>query len=75
MSHLSIFRNFWEPFLKHKMEYLMMCKKRILYLCEDRIEKPVPPDQCLSSPGKPHDANGDPRDRFFYPTLTLMMGP
>ena len=30
MSHLSIFRNFWEPFFKHKMWYLMVSKKKNL---------------------------------------------
>ena len=25
--------------------------------------------------GKPRDANGDPQDRFFYLTFTLMMDP
>ena len=30
MSHLSIFRNFWKPFLKHKMRYLMVSKKKNL---------------------------------------------
>ena len=29
MSHLSIFKNIWEPFLKHKMWYLMVRKKKI----------------------------------------------
>ena len=28
MSHLSIFKNFWEQFFKHKMRYLMVSKKK-----------------------------------------------
>ena len=40
--------------------------------CEGRIEKSVPRDHRLSSLGKPCDA-GDPREGFFYPTLTLMI--
>ena len=39
-------------------------------MSEDGIEKS---DHCLSSHGKPRDANWCSRDRFFYPTLTLMM--
>ena len=30
MSHLRISRNFWEPFFKHKMRYLMVSKKKNL---------------------------------------------
>ena len=56
-SHLSVFRNFWEPFLNIKMRYLMVRKKIIHYLCQDGIEKSVPPDNQLSSLGKPRDAN------------------
>ena len=50
-----------------------MSKKRIHYLCEGRIEKVVPQDHRLSSFCKPCDAKR--RDRFFNPTLTLMMDP
>ena len=38
-----------------------------------RIEKSVPRDHRLSSLSKPRGANRDPQDRFFYPTLTLMI--
>ena len=42
--------------------------------CEGGIEKSVPRDHRLSSLGKPDVMpNGDPRDGFFYPTLTLMI--
>ena len=39
---ISIFRNFLEPFFKHKMWYLMVSKKRIYDSCRDGIEKYVP---------------------------------
>ena len=44
------------PFLKNKMWYLMVSKKRIHYSRESRIEKSVPRDCRLSSLGKPRDA-------------------
>ena len=40
-----------------KMAYLMVARKRNHYLCEDGIEKSVPSNQRLSSPGRPCDAN------------------
>ena len=46
-------------------------KKATHHFCEDVIEKSVPQDHRLSSIGKPHDANGNPRDRFFYLTLLI----
>ena len=50
-----------------------MVSKKKNYLCEGWIEKSIPRDHRLSSLGKPHDAKGsDPRDGFFYPTLTFM---
>ena len=49
-------------FFAYTMRYLVVARKIIHYSCEDRIEKSV-----LAMPV------GDPRDGFFYPTLTLMM--
>ena len=52
------------------MRYLVVSKKNNpLYSCERGIEKSFPPD---------HSASlvmpiGDPRDGFFYPTLSLMI--
>ena len=44
-------------FLKHKMWYLTVGKKKkIHYSCEDGIKKSVPCDHRLSSLGKPRDA-------------------
>ena len=48
---------------QYKMRYLSVSKKKNPLFCEDWIEKSV-----LVMP------IGDPGDRFFYPTLTLMMG-
>ena len=57
MSHLSVFNNFWEPFFNMKMQYLMVSKKRIHYLCDDGLEKSaIHRDHPLSSLGKPLDA-------------------
>ena len=50
----------------------MVNKKKKYYLCKDGLERSVC-DHHLSSFGKPCDANGDPRDEFFYPILTLMI--
>ena len=52
----------------------MMCKKKIHYLCEDGIEKPLMIYVCHHSASLMMPI-GDPRDRFFYPTLTLMVDP
>ena len=57
MSHHSIIRNFWGPFLNMKMWYLMLSKK-IDYLCEDRIDKSVFRDHTFLLVGKPHNAKG-----------------
>ena len=64
MSHLSIFRNFWEPFLN-----LMMSKKKnpLFVRGWDRKIHPSGSSFVITMP------NGDRQDRFFYPTLTLMM--
>ena len=60
-------------FFQCKMMYLVMSKKRIHYSCEGGIENPY-----LVITICHHSASlvmpiGDPRDGFFYPTLTLMM--
>ena len=47
----------------------MVSKKKIHLLCEDGIEKSVPSDYHLSS----LMPNVNPREGFFYPTLTLMI--
>ena len=53
----------------------MVVKKKNPLFVWGGIEKSVPRDHHLLSLGKPwHWASlGDPWDRFFYPTLTLMM--
>ena len=62
-------------FFQYKMRYMysVVSKKRIHYSCEDGIEKPVPRDHRLSSLASLVMPNGDPRDRFFYPILKLMI--
>ena len=51
----------------------MVSKKRELVIrVRVVIEKSVPQDPHLLSLCKAHDAS-DPRDRFFYPTITLMI--
>ena len=40
---------------------------------EGVTEKAVPPNQRLSSFGKPWIPKGDPRDSVFSPTLTFMI--
>ena len=51
----------------------MVSKKGIHHEREGGIENKIRPSQSrLSSLGKPCYANRDPRDGFFYPTLTLM---
>ena len=42
-------------------------------LCEGRIEKSVPCNHRLLHSASLVMPNGDPRDEFFYPTLTLMI--
>ena len=54
------------------MPYLKVSKKKIHFSCEGRIENPslrITVCHYLASLVMP---NGDPRDGFFYPTLTLM---
>ena len=71
MSHLSLFRNFWEPFWK--LEYDNAVFNGEQGLCEAAIEKSDPHDHRLSSLASFMVPNGDPQDRFFYPTLTLII--
>ena len=42
-----------------------MCRKKIHYSCECRIEKSVPHDQRLSSLGKPRDAKRRSSGQIF----------
>ena len=42
-------------------------------MCEDGIEKSIACDHRLSYSTNLMMANSDPRDRFFYPTLILVM--
>ena len=76
ISHLSIFRIFWKPFScfsNIKCSTLWLASKRIHYLSEDGIE-----NLSLVITVSHHSVSlvmpiGDPRDRFIYPTRTLMM--
>ena len=73
-GHISVYSEISGSFFKHKMRYLMVSiRKRIHYSCEGEIEKSVSQDHRLPSLGKPRDAKRDPRNEFFYPTLTLMI--
>ena len=68
--YLSLFRDFWNLIFKYKQWW---ARKSIHYLCEGRLEK-----SALEITVCHHWAilvmpNGDPQDRFFYPTLTLMI--
>ena len=62
-----------EPFLKYKVQYLMMSKKKNHYLCEDQIEKSIPQDHRCHHLASLVMSNCDPWDGFFYPTLTYMI--
>ena len=63
-------------FYPHKMWYLVVSKKKNpLYLCEDGIEKSVPRDHCLSSLGKPRDANRRSSGQIFLSHLHTHDGP
>ena len=57
MSLLSMFRNFWEPFLNLNVVFNGEQEKESIIHFEDRIENSVPRDHRLSSLGKPRDAN------------------
>ena len=48
-------------------------EKRIHYLCEDGIEKSVPHVTVCHHSASLVMPISDPRDRFFYPTLTLLI--
>ena len=64
MSHISVFRNIWEPLINIKWGYLMVSKKYnplfVWGLKSASVKSLVM-------------SNSDPRDWFFYPTYTLMM--
>ena len=60
-------------FFKHEMRYLIVSKKKIHYSSEGRIENYVPRDHVCHHSASLMMPNGDPRDAFFYPTLTLMV--
>ena len=68
--HLSLFRDYWKLILKLKK---VVSKKNNYYLCEGRIEKSAPQDHHLSLLPSLVMPYGDPRDEFYYPTLTLMI--
>ena len=55
-------QDFLGAFFKHKMRHVMVSKKNpAITVCHHSASLVMP--------------NGDPRDRFFYPTLTLMIDP
>ena len=75
MSHLSKFRIFWKSFqvfFQYKWGIDWWARKIIHHSCEGGIEKSVPRDPRLSSPGQSRDAIRWSRDGFLYPTLILM---
>ena len=43
--------------VQYKMQYLVVSRKEMHYLCENGIEKSVPGDHSMSSLGNPCDAN------------------
>ena len=63
MSLVSVFGNFWGPML-----YLMVSNKKNPLLVW-RWDRKIRPSASLVMP------NGDPREGFFYPSLTLMIDP
>ena len=66
MSRLSVFGNFMKPFFKYKKYGTFNGEQD--YLCEGEIEKSVPRDHRLSSPGIPGLMPiGDPRADFSIP--------
>ena len=71
MSHLSVIRNFWGLLLNKNAEFKSEQEKGIHYSCEDG-------EKNLSLVITHHSASlvmpiVDPRDRFFYSALTLMI--
>ena len=48
-------------------------RKKIHYSCEGRKEKSIPQDHLCHHSASLVMPNGDPRDGFFYSTLTLMI--
>ena len=56
MSHLSVFRNFWESFFKHENAAFNGEQEKESIVCVGWDRKSVPRDHNLSSLGKPRDA-------------------
>ena len=67
--HLSLFRDYWGLFWNLKKRW---ARKIIHYSCEGRIEKIVPQITVCHHSASLVMPKDDPRDWFFYPTLTLM---
>ena len=65
MSRLSIFMNFWEPFLNMKMQYLMVNKKKNPLFVWVWDRKICPLRSLLSSLSKPLDAKQWSSGRIF----------
>ena len=70
MLNLSVF---FDMFFQHKMRYLEVSEKKNPLFVRGRNRKSVPRDHRLSPLTSLVMPNGDPRDGFFYPTLTLMI--
>ena len=76
MSHLSIFINFLKPFVrnKNKNAILMVSKKKIIICVIVELKNPsLAITVCHQSSEGLVMPNGDIWDRFFYPSLTLMI--
>ena len=75
-QYSSVFRIFLKTFscfFQYKMRYLVMSKKQIYYFCEDGIENlSLKITVCHNSASLMMKIS-NPWDRFFYPTLKLMM--
>ena len=70
MSHLSVFRNFCEPFLQHENGEQ---EKESISRFASRLENlSLGITVCHHLAGCVM-SNGNPRDGFFYPFLTHMM--
>ena len=68
--YLCVFRDFWKLIFKGEQEKDSIIRS---HSCEGRIKKYVSRHRRLSSLASLVMPNGDPRDIFFYPTLTLMI--
>ena len=60
-------------FFQYKMRYLAVSKKKIHYSGENEIENSDHCDHRFHHSASHVMPIGDPQDRFFYPTLTLMI--